>query len=66
MKTLKTKKIFLIAVLFSVGLGGCAIEKEQIELCEKLCEPNGGLAKIQEAPFGFHCFCANGLADTIQ
>ena len=65
MKKLKTRLSTVFAVCFIFGLVGCAIQKETIDECVKLCDPNGGMLNIQDGPVGCTCRCANGLIKTI-
>lgn len=58
MKTLKAKKILLIAVLFSIGLVGCAgqIEGNEVNLAVKYCEARGGVDYLgNTVVYGVRC-----------
>jgi hypothetical protein len=56
----------LLALFLSAGLVGCAIKKEKIDECEKMCAPNGGIDYVKDQPFSVSCQCVNGMGSILS
>lgn len=55
----------MLLLLVTIGCSG-KVTQEEIDVCEKICKPNGGLRNIHvDSPTHDDCHCNNGVSITM-